>query len=563
MFGLATAGIVTLNATEEWREKRREVKDIRNQWNILMDSMVNSKSENNIEQTYEPLEIFKKHYGFNMIIGIPYSKSSSDLIKLIPQIEVVYGANVIIEPSENPKTSYMRVYIKGKSIDMKDTIKLKWYSFFQDNKFRNRSGQTYILKNAKDIINPNDTTKILGVKFNVEIPNGLSYSNLKAEELELSKIFGLCQIEHDAKDNTVTCELISNKVSDAEKFVPFKVNPWELYIGMENNWEKIILDYSKLANGLIAGRVGTGKTVSMITGILNLICTSDNFELFILMMGEKQDLAIFRGSKFTRHYAKSEIEVVRSLKYLINEMNRRNKLFASKNMCFNIFRYNSMVKEEDKLPIIHVLADEVADLMEVESTQKLMWNLIRKSRSSGIFLTIASQRFSLANISPEVKAQLSNKICFKMSNTASALTVVSGDNMAQRVVSLEPNREFLADYQDGVRVGKTLQLTEDYMIELMEGKLEDNKIEIDNNGNIVERNEKSLKNEENVSKPIENILKVDKNSQNEIANDILIEPKSMQLSRFEMNKIKKQKKQDEDKAVKDRLNNIKKNIKGW
>ena len=108
--------------------------------------------------------------------------------------------------------------------------------------------------------------------------------------------------------------------------------------------------------------------------------------------------------------------------------------------------------------------------MDCNETQELLWNLIRKSRSAGIYITLATQRASIANISPEIKAQLSNKICFSMTNSASALTVLSGEGLAARAIALEKTREFIADYNAGVSVGKTLYLTEEMMVELLKDK---------------------------------------------------------------------------------------------
>ena len=133
----------------------------------------------------------------------------------------------------------------------------------------------------------------------------------------------------------------------------------------------------------------------------------------------------------------------------------------------NIYKYNSLVSNDKKLKIIHFISDEVADLMEYSESQDLLWNLIRKSRSAGIYITLASQRATINNMSPEIKAQLGNKICFNQSNSASALSILSGEGLAKRAVSLEKSREFIADYTEGVAIGKTLFLSENMMVDLL------------------------------------------------------------------------------------------------
>ena len=57
-----------------------------------------------------------------------------------------------------------------------------------------------------------------------------------------------------------------------------------------------------------------------------------------------------------------------------------------------------------------------------------------------------------------------------MTNSASALTVLSGEGLAARAIALEKTREFIADYNAGVSIGKTLYLTEEMMVELLKDK---------------------------------------------------------------------------------------------
>ena len=127
--------------------------------------------------------------------------------------------------------------------------------------------------------------------------------------------------------------------------------------------------------------------------------------------------------------------------------------------------------------------------VEVDGVQDLLFDLLRKARSSGIYFIFASQRFSLANINPESKSNLCSKVLFKMSNTASANTVA--DNLTQQIVNLPPSREFIADYQDGVYQGKTLQLTEEQMVEYI-------KPHIDKNHKLLDFNKKMLKNDQKI-----------------------------------------------------------------
>ena len=81
-----------------------------------------------------------------------------------------------------------------------------------------------------------------------------------------------------------------------------------------------------------------------------------------------------------------------------------------------------------------------------------------------------------------------------MSNTASANTVA--DNLTHQIVNLPPSREFIADFQDGVFQGKTLQLTESQMIELI-------KPHIDKDHKLMDFNKKAKKSTKNVENDAE------------------------------------------------------------
>ena len=174
-------------------------------------------------------------------------------------------------------------------------------------------------------------------------------------------------------------------------------------------------------------------------------------------------------------FATSKADIIGMLKYLTKEMQRRYKVFASqKDVCMNIFQYNKrMKKEEYKMEVWHFLTDEVADLSEDKEIQDLMWSLARKGRAAGIYVSLATQRGTLENLSSEIKAMLKNKMSFSQSNSSSAGTIMGhSEKTTDMVMSLEKNREFVIDYLEGIKIAKTLYLDEDMMGEYLK-KLKD------------------------------------------------------------------------------------------
>ena len=480
---------------------KSEKKDIVKKWWKFLDAK-GSATHNNIGDEFQILDIIPTHFGWNMIISIPYGKEYNDILKLVNDIEHVYKAEIRSVLSSNRNTAYMSVHPLERQIDTIENVKFKWFKHFCNSKDGlNKMGESYSLTNGEDIVSPLDN-EVIGTKYKVDIPTGLTYEALKKQELELSKVFGIVQISYDHTTKSTTCEIINKRVADNVPFKPLQVKPHELFVGVQHNYTPIILSMKECPNVLCSGRVGSGKTVSIITSILNLVITNkDSIELYFCAMSEKQDLAMFKEVPCTKYYSTDRFSTISLLEHIKGEMQRRNKLFQEQDMCFNIYTYNERVV--DKLPFIYVVADECADLMEVEGVQELLFDLLRKARSSGIYFIFGSQRFSLANINPESKSNLCSKVLFKMSNTASANTVA--DNLTHQIVNLPPSREFIADFQDGVFQGKTLQLTESQMIELI-------KPHIDKEHKLIEFDKKVQKNTKNTKKTI-------KNSEKSVEND--------------------------------------------
>lgn len=496
-------------------EERRLKSKVKRNWKVLMDSMGNS-AENKIHQEYEILNIFPKHYGFDMVVSIPPAKKFSDVVDLLPLIEHFYRANVMLNMSENKNTAYVRVHFSNFEISPKDKLRFDWFkTFYNMSGCITKSGETLNIDKISEI--KSHDNELVGYKIISKIPLGLNYDKIKDSYDTITKTMGKCFFNFNYKEMVLETSIIHKRIEDNVKFTPYKVKPWELYISMGYDWNPIILDYSMVANSLIGGTQGSGKTNAIFSAFINLCnqCNGDyyedGFDLMVSNLGEKNDLRVFRDTKQCKYYANSQAEVLSMLKYLKKEMNRRNKLFAEQeSFCFNIHQYNKLIKDKSKqLKIIHLLGDEIADLMSEDKDdgkkeiQDMLWDIIRKSRSSGIYVTVATQRGSLANLSSEIKGQLANKICFSQPNTASALTIMSGEDIAKRVMSLEKKRECLVDYGEGIKVAKTLYLDERMMEKLLKDSItkENNKLNLNLDGDIVVSElPKTIENSENNDK---------------------------------------------------------------
>lgn len=511
-------------------------KNIKNKWKILMErinSVDLSKdtptnkgySDFNKKANYYVLEdIHIKHYGFDVIVVMPYGKSLNDFRKLLPAIGVVYRGEIIAEYSKTKSSIYMRVHLEGLDISEMDNIKFKWYSMFSESKQRNYNGETFSLGGSEKIYHPTKMDKqnskvLIGYRFEVSIPNGLSYDLLESSIVDLNKVFGICSLHFEDAGNKTTIEIMVTKLPDKEKYEPIKVKPYELYCGMTHYYKPIILDFSVSPNSIWGGQAGSGKTVSMIMSILNLVLYNNEkaVQLFVTMLSSKQDLKVFKKIKQCKYYANTYQDALKELLFLSNEVTRRNKLFDDADEyggIVNVYEYNDKFPNK-KLPLIYFCIDEIASF-SVNGTEKdknekrmkelsssIMWQINREGRSAGVYCLLATQRGSVANLSPEIKSNLGNQICFHFSNVPSAMTILGDGELATLAIRQKPRREFIC-VADQVYNGKTLYLTTDMMIEFLKPLIEIDKeiMILDNKGNIVQKEEK-LSIDENQEKPQE------------------------------------------------------------
>lgn len=508
--------------TKDIRKEHKIKKEIRKVFSDVLDG-IGTQAENKIKIDYKIEEIYIKNYGFDAIIMIPWGLSLLEFRKLVPTLESAYNAEIIIDYSANKNTMYLRCHIQSiKDINPKDVVRFKLIKSF--SKF-NSSGETFKIKKINDITNP-ATKDNIGYSIRIEIPNQLEYGELKDYEGVLNNAFPRAFISKDKKGDSIV-DIILKPLGNKEEYKMIKCNPWELYVGMTYGYKPVLLDYKSSPNAIIGGQSGSGKTVGMLSGVINLALqhNSNDFQMLIGSIADKQDLRILTKLPHCKYYAKDLANCLKLMRYLHKENSRRNKMFDKcKKYTTNIFEYNKN-NPKSKLPILYFVTDEIADFMEEpqdskatkrdkKEFQSLFWKLARQGRSSGCWIVCATQRADRDNLGANVKAQMGNKVCFYQPNLTSAQTVMGdGDGVARSVTQLiKANREFLCECSDGLLTGKSLFLTNDMMENLLKPKfIKPNYLKLDANGDVIIKEE--VKDEENSEKVDENTKNTGKNNE--------------------------------------------------
>jgi S-DNA-T family DNA segregation ATPase FtsK/SpoIIIE len=110
---------------------------------------------------------------------------------------------------------------------------------------------------------------------------------------------------------------------------------------------------------------------------------------------------------------------------MVFEMERRYRVLAERG-ARNIESFNLQAKDEDQLPYLVIIIDELADLMftapaDVEDS---ITRLAQMGRASGIHLILATQRPSVDVITGIIKANFPARLSFQVSSKVDSRTIL-------------------------------------------------------------------------------------------------------------------------------------------
>ncbi|MCF8001538.1 MAG: DNA translocase FtsK [Halanaerobiales bacterium] len=243
-----------------------------------------------------------------------------------------------------------------------------------------------------------------------------------------------------------------------------------LALGRGIEGDPIVTDLAKMPHLLIAGATGSGKSVCMGSIITSILYKASPKEVkMILIDPKKVELINFEGLPHLFSPVVTDPEKASNvLKYVVQEMEKRYELF-SENRTNSIETYNSKVeKEEDKLPYIVVIIDELSDLMMVAANEveDNICRLAQMSRAAGIHLVVATQRPSVDVITGLIKANIPSRISFAVSSQTDSRTILDMGG-AEKLLGNGDMLFYPVDYKKPVRIQGGL-ITNDEIIDVVE-----------------------------------------------------------------------------------------------
>src|SRR3989344_4060299 len=199
-------------------------------------------------------------------------------------------------------------------------------------------------------------------------------------------------------------------------------------LGLDVSGKPIIADLARMPHVLIAGQTGSGKSVAINSFLCTILLRSSPSEVkFILVDPKRVELT---GYNNIPHLLTPVIvepdKVISALRWLMEEMDRRYKLFAQAGVR-NIDGYNEMSGFQ-ALPFIVLMVDELADIMlfspvEVEDS---ITRIAQMSRATGIHMVLSTQRPSVDVITGLIKANIPCRIAFAVASQVDSRVILDG-----------------------------------------------------------------------------------------------------------------------------------------
>ena len=261
------------------------------------------------------------------------------------------------------------------------------------------------------------------------------------------------EIPNSKRDSVLFGDLITDERFNSED------DSLKLALGKNISGETVFADLEKMPHLLIAGTTGSGKSVGINTMIMSLIFKFKPNECKLILIDPKMlELSIYEDiPHLLTPVVTSPNKAVYALKWVVREMENRYKLMSSLNVK-NINSYNEKIEKTlsmgrklfrevqtgldadskkpiiekremplEKIPLIVVVIDEMADLMMVagKEVENLVQRLAQMARASGIHLITATQRPSVDVITGTIKANFPSRISYKVASKFDSRTILN------------------------------------------------------------------------------------------------------------------------------------------
>ncbi|NLB82256.1 MAG: DNA translocase FtsK [Clostridiaceae bacterium] len=251
--------------------------------------------------------------------------------------------------------------------------------------------------------------------------------NLAAMGIRIELIPGKSAIGIEVPNEHLSNVNIREVIGSAE-FSRFK-SKLAFAVGKDIGGKPVIADIARMPHLLIAGSTGSGKSVCINTIITSILYRAAPHEVKLVMIDPKVvELGVYNGiPHLLIPVVTDPRKAAGALQWAVMEMTNRYKLFAEKNVRdFKSYNIYATENDEEELPQILIIIDELADLMMVapNDVEESICRLAQMARAAGMHLVIATQRPSVDVITGIIKANIPSRISFAVSSYIDSRTII-------------------------------------------------------------------------------------------------------------------------------------------
>ncbi len=204
-------------------------------------------------------------------------------------------------------------------------------------------------------------------------------------------------------------------------------SPLTFALGRDVAGGPMYADLCQMPHLLVAGATGTGKTIALNNILLSLFYRNTPDDLKIIMIDPKRvEFTLYNS---VPHLLSPVIvepdKAIGALRWAISEMEERFGILQEAGKR-DIAGYNKGASDEQRLPYVVIVIDELADLMSSQGreVEAAIIRLAQMARAVGIHLIVSTQRPSVEVITGLIKANITSRMAFQVASQIDSRTIL-------------------------------------------------------------------------------------------------------------------------------------------
>ncbi len=262
---------------------------------------------------------------------------------------------------------------------------------------------------------------------------------LRAESVRIDRIPGKNTVGIEVPN--LDCQTIY--VREILESAAFQQSTSRLTLGLGRliNGNTYVTDLTRMPHLLIAGSTGSGKSVALNCMVCSILYKSSPQDVRFIMIDPKRlELGVYEDiPHLLTPIVTDPKQASNALNWAVSEMEQRYKRLAQWGVR-NVDQYNQLVakgieglEDEEPLPYIVLLVDELADLMMTagKEVEGAVTRLAQMARAIGIHLILATQRPSVDVLTGLIKANFPCRLSFRVSSKIDSRTILDCNGAEQ------------------------------------------------------------------------------------------------------------------------------------